>query len=61
MASKLESDLRGTMDWVRKWLVDLSAGKTQLVSFSHSNNCGAIAVKMNEPVLLKILGLSFSS
>ena len=30
--SELESDLRDTVDWGRKWLVDSSAGKTQLVS-----------------------------
>ena len=34
LASELESDLRDTVDWGRKWLVDFSAGKTQLVSFS---------------------------
>ena len=33
LASKLESDLRDTVDWVKKWLVDFNAGKTQLVSF----------------------------
>ena len=33
LASELESDLRGTVDWDRKWLVDFNAGKTQLVSF----------------------------
>ena len=33
LASKLESDLRGTVDWGRKWVVDFNAGKTQLVSF----------------------------
>ena len=27
LASELESDLRGTMDWGRKWLVDFNAGK----------------------------------
>ena len=34
LASELESDLRDTVDWGRKWLVDFNAGKTQLVSFS---------------------------
>ena len=29
LASELESDLRDTVDWGRKWLVDLNAGKTQ--------------------------------
>ena len=28
---ELESDLRDTVDWGRKWLVDFSAGKTQLI------------------------------
>ena len=32
LASELESDLRDTVDWGRKWLVDFSAEKTQLVS-----------------------------
>ena len=27
LASELESDLRGTVDWDRKWLVDFNAGK----------------------------------
>ena len=31
LASELESDLRDTVDWVRKWLFDFNAGKTQLV------------------------------
>ena len=31
LASELESDLRDTVIWGRKWLVDFSAGKTQLV------------------------------
>ena len=30
MASELESDVRGTADWVKDWLVNFSAGKTQL-------------------------------
>ena len=47
MASELESDPRDTVDWGRKWLVDFSAGKTQLVSFDWSNNTGAIYVKMD--------------
>ena len=28
LASELESDLRDTMDWGRKWIVDFNAGKT---------------------------------
>ena len=47
LASELESDLRDTLDWGRKWPVDLNAGKTQLVLFDQSNNTGAIDVKMD--------------
>ena len=62
LVSELESDLRDTVDWGRKWLVDFSAGKTQLVSFDRSKNTGAIDVKMNGFVLEeKMLGLTFSS
>ena len=63
---QLESDLRDTVDWVKKWLVDFNAGKTQPVSFDRSNNNGSIDVKMNGSVLeekssFKMLGLTFSS
>ena len=51
LASELESDLRETVDWDRKWLVDLKSGKTQLVLFDRSNNTGTIDVKMDAPVL----------
>ena len=66
LASELESDLRDTVDWGKKWLVDFNTGKTQLVSFDRSNNTGAIDVKMDESVLeekssFKMLGLTFSS
>ena len=66
MASKLESDLRDTVDWARKWLVNFNAGTTQLVSINRSNNTGAIDVKMDWSVLdensfFKMLGLTFSS
>ena len=37
LASELQSDLPGTVDWGRKWLVDFSAGKTQLVSLEKVN------------------------
>ena len=57
--SELESDLRDTMDWGRKWLVDFNARKTQLVLFDWSKNTGAIAVKM-EKSSIKMLGLTFS-
>ena len=63
LASELESDLRDTVDWGKKWLVDFNAGKTQLVSFDRSN--GSIDVKMDGSVLeeksFKMLGLTFSS
>ena len=54
------------MYWGRKWLVDFSARKTQLVSFDQSNNTGAIDVKMDGSILeenssCKMLGLTFSS
>ena len=66
LASELESDLRDTVDWGRKWLVDFNVGKTQLVSFDRSKNTGAIDVKMDGSVLedktsFKMLGLTFSS
>ena len=47
LASELESDLQDTVDWGKKWLVDFSAGKTQLVSFDQSNNIGSTDVKMD--------------
>ena len=66
LASELESDLRDTVDWGKKWLVDFNAGKTQLVSFDRSNNNGSIDVKMDGPILeekssFKMLGLTLSS
>ena len=50
----------------RKWLVDFSARKTELVLFDCSNNTGGIEVKMDGTVLdekpcFKILGLSSCS
>ena len=66
LASELESDLRDTVDWGRKWLVDFNAGKTQLVSFDRSKNAATIDVKMDGSVLeektsFKMLRLTFSS
>ena len=66
MDSELESDLRDTLDWGRKWLVDFNAGKTQLVLFDRSKNIDAIDVKMDgcfleEKASFKMLGLTFSS
>ena len=54
------------MDWGKKWVVDSSAGKTQLVLFDRSNNNGSIDVKNDVSVLdekssFKMLGLNFSS
>ena len=62
---ELESDLKDTVDWNRKWLTDFNAGKAQLVLFDQSNNTGAIDVKMDVPVLeetssFKMLGLHLS-
>ena len=66
LASELESYLRDTVDWSRKWLVDFSAGETQLVSFDQSSTTGAIDLKMDgcvfeEKSLFQMLGLTFSS
>ena len=51
LASELESDLRDTVDLGKKWLVDFTDGKTQLVSFEWSNNNGSIDVKIDGSVL----------
>ena len=51
LASKLESDVQDTVDWGRKFLVDLNAGTTQLVLFDWSKNTGTIDVKMDGSVL----------
>ena len=49
LPSELESDLRDTVGWSRRWLVDFITGKkTQLVLFECSNKSGAINVKMDE-------------
>ena len=66
LASELEFGLRDTVNWGRKWLDDFNAEKTQLVSFDHSNNTGAIDVKMDgshleENSSFKMLWLTFSS
>ena len=53
LASELESDLQDTLDWCKKWLLDFSAGKTQLVLFDRSNNNGSIDVKIDGSVLDK--------
>ena len=51
LASEVESDLRDTVDWGIKWLVNFNAGKTQLVLFDRSNNNGSIDVKMGGFIL----------
>ena len=53
LASELESDLRHTVDWGKKWLVDFKAGKTQLVSFDRSVDNSSIDVKLDGSVLEK--------
>ena len=64
LTSEVECDLRDTVDWGKKWLVDFNAGKTQLVSFDRSNNNGFIYVKMDGSALeekssFKMVGLTF--
>ena len=54
------------MDWDRKWLVDFSAGKTQMVFFDRSNNTSAIFGEgagsvLGERLSFKMLKLAFSS
>ena len=66
LPSELEPDLRNTVDWGKKQLVDFNPGKTELDSFDRSNNNGSIDVKMDGSVLeeksfFKMLGLTFSS
>ena len=62
----LNLNLRDTVDWGKKWLVDFNAGKTQLVSFAWSDNTDSIDVKMDgsvpeEKLSFKMLGLIFPS
>ena len=47
LAYELESDLRDSVDWGKKWLVDFNAGKAQLVLFDRSYNNGSVDVKMD--------------
>ena len=51
LVSELEFDLKNTVDQDRKWLVNFSAGKTQLVSFDWSNNSCTTDAKMDGSVL----------
>ena len=53
------------MDWGRKWLLDLNAGKTKLFSLDWSNSTVNIDMKTDGSVLeeklsFKMLGLTFS-
>ena len=47
LTSELEYNLWDTMDWGKKWLVDVIADRTRLVSFDHSNDNDYIDVKMD--------------
>ena len=47
LAYELESDLRDSVDWGKKWLVDFNARKAQLVLFDWSYNNGSVNVKMD--------------
>ena len=66
LVSKLEFDLRDTVDCGKKWLVVFNGGKTQLVLFDQSSNSRSIDLKMDVSLLeekssFKMLGLTFSS
>ena len=66
MVFELESDLRGLWTGGKKYLVDFSDGKTQLVSLDRSNNTGSIDLNINGSVVeekssFKMLVLTFSS
>ena len=59
-------DLRDSVHGDRKWLVDFTAGKTQLVLFDQSHKTGAIDVEIDGSVLeeklsFKMLWLTFFS
>ena len=65
LSSELESNIRDTVDWGKKWLVDFNVWKTQLVSFDRPNSNGSSDVKTDRSVLeekssFKMLGLTFS-
>ena len=66
LSSELESDLRETGGWGRRWLVDFNIGRTKPVLADQFNNNGAINMKFSGSVLeekssCKMLGLTFSS
>ena len=50
LASEFEFDLWNTVDRNGKWLVDVNAGKSRIVSFDWSNNTGAIDDKIDGPI-----------
>ena len=50
LASELECDLGDTVDWGKKWLVTINAGKTWLVLSDLSNSTGSIDVKTDGSV-----------
>ena len=60
LVSEMESDLRDTVNWGRKWLVDFKAGKAQLVLFDLFIDTVAIDVKMDGGVVFLFqIGLGF--
>ena len=66
LACERESDLRDTVGWGKKWLIDFNAREAQLISSHWSNNSGVIDVKVDgfaleEKSSFKILELSFYS
>ena len=65
LASNLEFDVRDTVDWCWKFLVDFNAEKTLIASCGQFNNCDAINVNIDVSFLeekssFKMLRLSFS-
>ena len=66
MSAELESDLRDTVEWGKRWQITFNAGKTHLVSFHHWVNSGNIGIRMGEKMLeeessFRMLGLSITS
>ena len=51
LTSELESNLRDTVDWCKKWIVDFVAGTTLLVLFDQSNDNGSIDKKIDGSLL----------
>ena len=47
LASELESDLRGFVNWDRKWHVNFNSEKTQLIPGDSLDNSGATGIKMD--------------